>query len=333
MMFSQLGTRLNRELQKRVKCYISCESRAVEELIYDYYDNQPQETRLEIKLFNVPELRIRDMFAMHPVTKVVQERLEEISAGSQETRMKTFCEGAERFRQHVLIAGFGVIGQEALLQALNLCVVHSEAEILIDVIDDHMESRVNAFMSRFGQSYVKRQSHGAEDGEERSWEEYELKEPECDGRLRLRFFHEDIMGEGFSRLLWQLLEIPEDAWAKREQMARNPLTYAVVSITDPDISIHGMLEIRKCVARYQKQTRIPIGVRVDEDEYIAQFLNQNGRYEEVFPISLSENVVRIEQILNENVERMAIEYHDCYCQICGDSSRKKLWSYEKKAFS
>lgn len=321
MRLCQLGKQFEQESKDKIKCYASCESRAVERLLCDYYDDRPGEERLEMTLFHVPQLQVRRMLAQHPVTEAVWERFaREVTAeDSPQKRMERYCRNAEQFRQHVLIAGFGVMGQELLRQMITLSVLHSKADILIDVADRDAAANVNAFMSRFDREYVRKKVCRMERGDRPFMAEYELAEPECDGSLRIRFWEADILGEDFEELLQRIMELPEDARCSPCK-SEAPLTYAAVTVPDSDASIQGMLTIRKYVTRYQKQTRIPVAVRVDGDTYIARLLNSSMRYEEVFPISPGRNVVDIEQILDEQTERTAIRYHDCYDRVAAASA-------------
>ena len=188
---------------------------------------------------------------------------------------------------HLLIVGLGTVGQAVLLQAVNLGVLSSRNRLCVDVVDLDINKKRDIFTNRF---------HSSVDSASRK-DELLITAPTADGELRIRFYQADVRGREFARLLERL---------NREL----PLTYAAVCMEQADIGMHCIVELKKLDGSF------PIALRMENEFQAADYLKQSdGTFKEVFPIAVSDHMLRISNICHEERERKAQQFHKVYESI------------------
>lgn len=267
----------NSSLFKDAQYYCLCEDEAARSFIETACDEllmNGAEKRAEMTLFSLSELKADSIFSA--------------VEGDDDSSMPLHTvNDPDRTDIHLLIAGFGTVGQEVLLQAINLGVLSSQNRLCVDVVDLDMDKKRDLFTNRF---------HTSVDAAPQE-EELLVTAPTADGELRIRFHQTDVRGRGFSRLLERL-------------NGDFPLTYAAICIEQVDIGMHCIVELKKLDGSF------PIALRMENGPYAASYLKQdNGVFKEVFPIAVSDHMLRISNICHEKREQMARQFHRVYESI------------------
>lgn len=263
-------------------CCCRCSESYARELINDYYD--VEKPFLGLMLFDVSELRVRKALEKNPIWG---NRFEAKREGDADMT-------AKRFDAHVLIAGFGRVGEQILLQALNMGVANSGSHILIDVVDEHAMHKKNMFFStlELDKYFVSPNELRIYATDERS---------PADGRLTIRFHEIDARESTFVSKL-------------RDVSAEMPFTYAAVCIRNIDVAIRCVSAIEHC----SEGKLFPIAVKLEGCEQLAEYLDKNDEtYGNVFAIGgvAGDEVLSLDDIYDDETERLAKIYHEIYRHI------------------
>lgn len=249
--FSLLQT-LNRDgnrLGEGTKVFCRCEDEGIYRVIESYYDTpQPDNSRhrpFDLEIVDVPQLQIRKMYEERSLHSYYADR--------------EAPPPLQKWTTHLLILGFGRLGQQALLQAMNMGVVHSGNGILVDVVDLNVEDKRDVFLSRFSPAAFL-EKDGAGEGE------FTLNPEWADGSLRIRFHRMDVRYRRFRQLLDEMPGEGKD---------RIPYTYVVVAMDQPDITIHCVNELQRHLSVWEKENggRVPILLRMDSDRRLQNYVN------------------------------------------------------------
>lgn len=271
-------------LHKEAQCYCLCEDEAARCIIEAACDQrlagEGSPKTAELSLFSLAEMKADSIFSDFGDGSGSAMPLHTVNLNRPPDR-------PDRLDIHLLIAGFGTVGQQVLLQAINLGVLSSRNRLWIDAVDLDMDKKRELFSNRFHASvYSSCQEN-----------ELSLTDSVADGELRIRFHQVDVMGRSFARLLSQL----------NQEM---PLTYAAVCMGEADTGMHCIVELKKLDGNF------PIALRMENDLQAAGYLKQDsGTYKEVFPIAVSDHVMRISNICHEERERQARQFNRIYGNI------------------
>lgn len=265
--------------------YCLCEDEATRSIIEDAFDQTQTggaaKAKAELTLFSVAELKADGIF-----TKSAGDS-SPVAMPLHSENLKRDSSREDRLDVHLLIAGFGTVGQQVLLQALNLGVLDEKNRLFIDVVDMDMNRTQEYFTNRF------RITVGTFDGDSI----FRLGAPAVDGELCIRFHQVDVLGRGFAQLLEEL---------NREM----PLTYAAVCMGWADAGMHCMVELKKLAGSF------PIALRMENDMQAANYLKENDNtYREVFPLGINDEVLRIQNICDDARAKQAKQYHRQYDNV------------------
>lgn len=262
---------------QEVRYYCLCEDDATRRIIEDACDQRLTgggKRVGDLTLFSLAEMKADSVFS---------------PLGGDDSSFKPLhaANSPERPDVHLLIAGFGSVGQQVLLQAVNLGVLSSGSRLCIDVVDLAANQRRDLFANRFHGSV----NAGAHE------DELLVKAPTADGELKIRFHQANICGRSFARLLEQL-------------NGEMPLTYAVVCTKQADVGMHCIVELKKLTGSF------PIALRLEHDPLIANYLKQSdGTFKEVFPIVVNDRILRISNICHDEREARARQFHQTYASL------------------
>lgn len=236
----------------------------------------------DIKLFSIPELRVRKMFADQPLHAYSLRRL---SDPREEPDWDV----------HLLIVGFGEVGREVLRQAILLGPASGGGQILIDVVDRAALERKSILASSFHESCLR---PGLPEGE------LEIAPPVADGRLRIRFHQMDIRNNEFRRTLEQI-------------ETDGPITYGALCTENADLTMYCMTQVQRFLMS-RERTMPPLAVRLEQHEQIAAFLRKDqGAFANVYLLGVDRDILTLEHILDPTVEEKSAAFHSLYCQISG----------------
>ncbi len=164
---------------ENAKFFCRCEDVGIESLMEDYFDSQKNSEGIErdLEMISVAELSVRKMLHEHSL-----HTYHSLSNTPQK----------DDWNLHLLIVGFGKMGQQLLLQTMNQGVVTSQNKILIDVVDFNIEEKKNIFSNIFSDEYVRMEDN-----------EFSIssQNDRADGEFKVRFHQMDIRYQQFYKLL------------------------------------------------------------------------------------------------------------------------------------
>ena len=199
------------KLGKKAKITCRCENEGIKELISDYYDSalktvsrRPGEILgYDLETVSLPELQVRKMFGEAPLHSFYSE------SGLP----------LEKWAVKLLIVGFGSLGQQVMLQAMNLGSVHKDNPISADIFDIDADKNRELFMRRFADGLF-------ESDENRIF----LKNGAADGKFEFRFHDTNCAYNAFYDRI-------------RESAAESPYTYVVITVDDTSTCVECAVQV------------------------------------------------------------------------------------------
>lgn len=129
-----------------IPCSINCSKDGIKQFVSDYIDSKQMnnESKLDLKLFDTYEISVRKMFVDFPIfASILPEEID------LDTLCKYYPENDNPWNVHMLILGFGKLGEQVLLQTINEGVLQSKSKIRIDIYDIDMENKSSSFLQRY----------------------------------------------------------------------------------------------------------------------------------------------------------------------------------------
>lgn len=252
-------------------CFCSCGGDAIAQLYEDYYNkNRHGENSVPAPtLFSIPQLRASLLLKTEDFLPLYEQ---------------------EQTKVHLLVNGFGEIGQQVVLQAVNLCVLTGDNPILIDVVDYDMKKKQDLFLKSFSADF----STVAEDF-------LAIESGKCDGSLTIRFHNMDVRGSHYLQLLQKL---QKDI----------PLSYAVICLPDAESSLQAMVDLEKLV-RSSALEQFPIAINLESDQQVIDYLNDREKDVRHIHLAGKRDVLTFERIHALVREPAAKKYHETYQKI------------------
>lgn len=258
-----------------VKIYCNCEQESIRRIIEAYYDEVTEEEaakRKDLELIDVTQIQARKILQEHP--------------------LHAYYEGTKvplaQWNVHMLILGFGKLGQQLLLQAMTQGTIHSSNRILIDVVDSRIDELKSVFENHFSSDYFTMTEN-----------EIRVKNGGADGELVIRFRKMDLRFRKFEELLTELTE-------------KDPFTYVAVCVKDQDVSLHCVLEMERFFAA-TGQENVSIGIQIDMDQRVAHYLSGNqSLHKNVFAMESVNYALSLGDVLASDINEKAKEYAYIY---------------------
>lgn len=274
-------------LESGAKISCRCDNEAIKNLIIDYYDSKKGEQACyDLEIISIPELQVRKMYSDTPLHSYYLEK--DMKLSDWNTRL--------------LIVGFGKLGQQALLQAMNLGVVHSENPVTVDVFDTDIDNKSEIFANHF--------SYDTFDFDNRC---IRLKKEVADGELVINFHNVNVNYKEFMDIIRKNSEV-------------SPYTYVVVAIDDVNIAVNSAMKLGNYFDGCG-HTGVPIIVRMDSDRRLAKYINtDDNSFAGVRIIDDTSSILSLDMILNETIDTKAKEFNHTYNNIkivSRDSKNKK----------
>ena len=158
-------------LAQGAKVSCRCEEEGIGRLIAEYYNSTAgTDAYFDLELVGLPEMQIHKMYSDHPLHTVYM---------GTDTSLQDWT-------VHLLVAGFGQLGQQAVLQAMNLGVVHERNRIIIDVFDSSIGQKKAVFLNQLSRDTFDITDAGVT-----------LRDDAADGLLEIRFHELNISHLGF----------------------------------------------------------------------------------------------------------------------------------------
>ena len=257
------------------KVSLRCEEEGIGRLIAEYYDSSAGKGALyDLEVVGFPEMQVRRMYTDVPLHTVHENTGRKLSD----------------WNVHLLVVGLGQLGQQAVIQAMNLGVIHGENSIVIDVFDTNIKAKMADLINQF--------SPDSFDITENS---ITLKPEVADGRLQVNFY----------RLNTHHLDFYQHI---REVTLSDPYTYAVITIEDIDTSVHCALQLEEVFQ--ENSSEIPIMMRMDSDRRLAGYVSsENNSLANVRLIDDRSCVITLDMIVGREIDRKAKEFNHLYNNI------------------
>ncbi len=256
-----------KDLAENAKIFCRCEDAGIRQLIETYYDHE-QHNRFDLEIFDLFELQARQMYETYPLhsywldeTKQQEQPAADMDAVPRKAlgEIPVPRETPDKWRLHLLILGFGALGQQALLQAMHLGVAHSANEMWIDVIDENIDKKKNVFLNHFATNALLR------DGTDANL--YRANKAWADGDLTIRFHKVDVWYGSFREEL-----------EKMSDSSAGGFTYAIVAIDHLNTGARCATELRRFIQKNDKDgmQRVPILLRMDSDQRFKKYIETKG---------------------------------------------------------
>lgn len=266
-------------LKQDARILCCCEAPEIARLLLDAHDESGQ--RLDLQLFSLAELRVRETLARYPLwtSNLLNPAQAQIPLD------------ASRWDVHMLIVGFGSVGEQFLRQAMNLSVMHSHSRIIFDVVDCNMKEKRDQFQSCFSNRYISEIPDGIQISGDRA-----------DGLLQIRF-HE--MRANGAKLTQLLKRIEQDC----------PLTYAAICVTDSQTGIHCVRTLEHAMSG-KGESRMPIVVRLDTSVPLADYFEGNKSvFRNVFPVVVQQKILSMETLFHQKADQASKAFHASYQEM------------------
>ena len=265
--------RIKLKIGAKISC--RCDDEGISRLIAGYYNSTAgKEAFYDLELIDLAEMQIHKMYSDIPLYTVYKDT-------DTPLREQTV---------HLLVAGLGKLGQQAVLQAMNLGVVHEQNRIVIDVYDSDIDNRYQIFAKQF--------SSGAFDF---SGNSMTLRSDTADGELTVNFFKADARHRDFYSTV-------------RNRNDELPYTYSVITIENVDLALSCAMQLNEIFTA--AGSGVPVLMRMDSDRRIAGYITSDN--DELRDINLIDDrsvVITLDMILDRSIDRRAKIYNHIYNNI------------------
>lgn len=286
------------ELREGVKIVCRCEENGISEMISDYFHVENNESYgYDLELVSIPELQVRSMF-------------EEIPLHSYYSSLET---PINKWNTKMIIAGFGKLGQQAILQAMNLAVVSPENSISIDVFDDKIDEKLGLFSAQF--------DTGSFEFTDTS---IKMKKEIADGSFEINCFKTDVRSHEFRETV-------------KNRNASSGYTFVLVAIDEIDTCTGCAIQLGRLFDQSGNKN-VPIVIRMDSDRRLADYIqNDTKTFRKVRLLTERAKAITIDNILNKDINISSKELNFMYANMeilekgqkpSGKTSESKevLWS-------
>lgn len=272
-MKSRIGKRAKGAPEEQLKVFCRCEDEGVRRMIADLYDRYLEEGEVfDLELISLADMQVRQMFRGHSLHSYYEQK--DIPLKDWNTEL--------------LIIGFGQVGQQAMLQAMNLGVVSSSNRIRVDVVDFKVGEKAEIFANSFSlDTFDMNETH------------YHLKDSVADGQMDIFFHSTDVRHKEFRRFL--------------DGMEHTP-TYVVVAIDNMDVATHCVMELKQYLAD-RGESGIPIILRMDGDRRLADYISENqdrAMFRDVCIMEDRNRFLSLAFILDEDTDGLAKDFNYKY---------------------
>ena len=302
-----------KDREKPPKVFCRCEDDGILRIIEGYYDtasNGMSHKSFDLEILNIPEQQVRKMYDKGA-------SLHSYWLKSHENALTA----PKNWHVHLLILGFGKLGQQALLQAMNLGVAHSENQIWIDVVDKDLDDKRDLFFSRFAPDAFVESKTSEKDT-------FCVNPAWADGSLTIRFHHLNVKYGAFRTLLGKLTD-----------GSAGPITYTVTAMDDPDTGVYCASELRRFLLESDPEhsNDVPIMLRMDSDRRLQKYLNTPDGMMHLVGVKLieaPESILNFEEMLDPaptdkakqcNTYYASMTFSDEFPSASMDKSPQNLW--------
>ncbi len=196
------------------------------------------------------------------------------------------------WNQHIVIMGFGHLGQEILFNAMNTAVLHSQSMIRFDVYDRDLDQSKGEFLKHFAlNAFVHHEDCLELTGN-----------GSIDGTFRI-YFHE--INVNTIALEYSLDQINKEM----------PVTYAAACFADDETSITAVGALGKVLSDEEKE-HVPILLHLESNEELRTFINDDSKsYANVWVSTPSDSIFELDK-LKKYADKLEVkEFHYLYKKL------------------
>ncbi len=278
------------KLRSGTKISCRCDEEGINRLIARYYNRAGgTDTFYDLEIISLPEMQIHKMYSDVPLHKYYI---------GTDTPLRDQ-------HVHLLVAGLGQLGQQAVIQAMNLGIVHEQNSIIIDVFDTDIQNKMQQFTKQF-----------SEDTFDFAENSMTLKDTAADGRLVVNFFGADAKHRDFYSIV-----------SRRTKELH--YTYAVITFENIELSVDCAIKLREFFTGGKNP--IPLLIRMDADRRLAEYIsNDDDALADVEIIDDRSGIITHDMIINRTIDQRAKNYNHIYNNI-SILSENDTGSVERKA--
>ncbi len=299
----------DKDIAGDISCIFLYDNSEIRELAYNYYaqmkQDHPQLEKLELIPLNVYSQAVAEMLQTCPL----------YTCNIQAPALATWtpADGQPNpWDVHAVIAGFDTVGSQMLLQTINLGVLHSAANMVIDVFETDMEQKLDDFLQQFAVGTWAALQRDLPLGSSRVAAQLTLPlTGSMDGSLTLRFFDMSTGGAAFAQAL-------DDAAAVA------PITYTAICHENGDGAVSTVLALDAALRR-QNRPHTPIAVYMPREDGLRQFL-QAGKpgFAKLYVGGSIKDTMQPQRLAEITEDTYAMQFNYRYSRI--DQTNSAMWS-------
>ena len=281
----QTDTKMNTNM----KFYCRCEDAGIQSILEDYHDANVKRC-MDIEVVSLPELRVRQMISNNRLHQYYLKNRNKLNSHDE----------AKNWDLHMLIVGFGKLGQQLLLQTMNQGVISSSNKIVIDVVDFNIDEKKSMFSNNFNDDYVVIEDNAIK-----------ILSDKADGELIIRFHKMDIRFHEFKKFL--------TTYGNEANM----FTFVAICLKNTDISLHCLTQVQRYLMKHGKMDDVCVAIRMEFDKNMARYLNvENNKYKNVYVIEDAKSTISLKELLHDEVNKDARTFNLIYnrCNLLTDET-------------
>lgn len=253
----------------KLRIDINYETTQTEQLIYDFYTQLENDCKkYHLSTFSVPMLRSQQMLMKYPIANIADGVCKDV---------------------HLLIIGFGKMGERFLKRAINQSVAGADNRIIVDIVD--MNGKDSAwFFEGMNPTYYSVENGVRQIHVKNAARPEDRVNPVADGELLIRFHEMDVRDSSF------IYHLP----------GMETYTYIAICLDSPLLSLGCMQKLNQFYKGRNRVDRPIIAVRID-GEYNFEKLNDEDSQTYIMP-SVKE-VVKVENLQYQALNEISEQIH------------------------
>ncbi len=226
------------------------------------------------------------------------------------------------WNQHIVIIGFGDLGQEMLMQCMNAAVLHSKSDIRFDVYDMDIKRAKGELLKNFtveAFTHVSITENQKGNVDSTIVDCLELKGEKDYGCLKIYFHEVNVYSAALDESLNNI----------HKEM---PVTYSAVCFPDDETALTAAMSLDKIFDENERKS-ITIFLHLETYAGVCRFIDEDKkRYYHIKVSSISNNEINLEYLLDYagEFEPKIIHY---LLNVQANFGSNKLWEEVKKIYS
>lgn len=254
--------------------------------IDDIGNPKDTDTHMDLRIFNFDQIQAEELFSELPIYSFYDKD-----------------EDCDDKPVHLLIVGGNSLCMYIALHAMNQAVFSPSNKIVIDIVNDSIDSIKKGLSERFNKELVEEEGN-----------EYKIISDKIDGSLKIRLSECRLMDSKLSSVLSEL----QDADSGR-------FTYVALCSRIVDENLHAFM----CIGQEKIITgekEVPVAIRMSYSNEMKEYLESYKWCSKLFFMGEDEEYIGLDQIVNLEEEKYIRAYHATY-EAVGES---RIFSSDSK---